>query len=270
MTSRISFHRTAYPGIDAMTAVSDRSFPRHTHDQYGLGVVDTGGHASLSDRRQVEAGPGTLIAVNPGEVHDGRPMHGRPRAWRILYFDVSLLQRLRTEVGACRSGSFAFASAAFADPPLRSLFNALFALMTTPALPLGELRCESGLLRLAARLAGPPPAAQATGYAARAAVRRATELIEAELAGDLRLERLAAAAGMSRFQLLRAFTAAFRMPAHAYIIQRRLAQARRLIRSGTALSDAALQSGFSDQSHLTRLFLRAYGVTPGCYAASVR
>ncbi|MGH7880284.1 MAG: AraC family ligand binding domain-containing protein, partial [Candidatus Binataceae bacterium] len=81
------FHKVPFAGVDAMSATSTRTFPRHTHDQYGMGVVDSGAHASLSDRGQVEAGPGSLIFVNPGEVHDGRAIGGRPRSWRILYFD---------------------------------------------------------------------------------------------------------------------------------------------------------------------------------------
>jgi hypothetical protein len=84
MSEQIRFHQFPLPGIDAMTATTSRSFPRHTHDQYGIGVIDSGGHASLSGRGQVEAGSGSLIFVNPGEVHDGRPIGGRPRGWRML------------------------------------------------------------------------------------------------------------------------------------------------------------------------------------------
>jgi hypothetical protein len=65
MTASARFYRYPSAGIDAMSASTPRCFPRHTHDQYGIGVLDVGGHASLSDRRQVEAGPGDLIFVDP-------------------------------------------------------------------------------------------------------------------------------------------------------------------------------------------------------------
>lgn len=82
-----------YPvaGVDAMSARTGRSYPRHTHDQFGVGFMDDGGHSSWSGRGQVEAWPGSAVSVNPGEVHDGRAIGGRPRSWRILYFDAPVL-----------------------------------------------------------------------------------------------------------------------------------------------------------------------------------
>ena len=49
-------------------------------------------------------------------------------------------------------------------------------------------------------------------------------------------------------------------------MQARLHLARRLIVAGQPLSAVAAEAGFSDQSHLTRLFGRSYGMTPGAYA----
>lgn len=252
-----------------MSAASDRSFPRHTHDQYGLGVIDRGAHASLSDQGQVEAGPGTLIAVNPGEVHDGRPLGGSPRSWRILSLEPALLRHLQGDVAEHEPRPFAFASAAFQDTPLRHTFNALFAAATAPEAPLAGLRCESLLLCLMARCTDGIQVRRAPALASPP-LRQLAELIEAELAGDVRLARLAAVAGMSRFRLLRTFAAAYGLTPHAYVVQRRLARARGLIRAGCPLAEVASRCGFSDQSHLTRAFVRHLGVAPGGYAACSR
>ena len=48
---------------------------------------------------------------------------------------------------------------------------------------------------------------------------------------------------------------------------RRLDRARALIRHGAPLADAALACGFADQSHMTRQFKRAYGLSPGRFIA---
>src|ERR1700737_245476 len=119
MLDRIRFHRFSVAGIDAMTATTSRSFPRHTHDQYGVGVIDSGGHASLSGQGQVEAGPGNLIFVNPGEVHDGRAIGGRPRSWRILYVNPSLMETTRADVLDHANPSLTFSWPVFADVELR-------------------------------------------------------------------------------------------------------------------------------------------------------
>src|SRR5258708_16776669 len=77
MVEQIRYFKVALKGIDAMSATTSRTYPRHTHDQYGIGVIDSGGHASLSGRGQVEAGSGSLRFVNPGEVHVARSLGGR-------------------------------------------------------------------------------------------------------------------------------------------------------------------------------------------------
>ncbi|MFD1226305.1 helix-turn-helix domain-containing protein [Pseudochrobactrum kiredjianiae] len=51
--------------------------------------------------------------------------------------------------------------------------------------------------------------------------------------------------------------------------QRRLQRARKMIAGGTALADAAQAAGFADQSHMTRLFARTYGMSPGIYATAM-
>ncbi|WP_410967232.1 helix-turn-helix transcriptional regulator, partial [Salmonella sp. SAL4436] len=84
----------------------------------------------------------------------------------------------------------------------------------------------------------------------------------AHLHHDIGLEQLAAACNIDRFRLSRAFKAAFGLAPHAYLVQLRLAHARRLLAAGASPAQVAPALGFADQSHLGRWFLRAYGMTP--------
>ena len=122
----IAFHSFPLAGIEPMSASTARAFPRHTHDEYGIGVVDAGGHASWSGRGQVEAGPGSFICVNPGEVHDGRAIGGRPRSWRIFYFDPAALADVHADIMEGAQGSFTFAAPVFADRGLHEAFETAF------------------------------------------------------------------------------------------------------------------------------------------------
>jgi AraC-like DNA-binding protein len=265
MPESILFHRTGLAGLEAMSADTARSFPRHTHDQYGIGVIDRGAQASASDARQVEAGPGDLIFVNPGEVHDGRARDGKPRAWRMLYLDPALLQQAREDVLESRGGAPAFPAPVASDAPMRALFDALHTRLTRSGGTLDAMAGELAVLRLAAGLEHRllrgtlPPRHDGR-------IARARERIDDAPAAALSLAGLAEDAGMSRFQLHRAFLRELGLSPHAYILQQRLALARRLIRAGTPLAETALAAGFCDQSHLSRCFARAYGVPPGRYA----
>lgn len=249
---------SSLPGLQAVRAESKRSFVRHSHDLFGIGVIDSGGQRSASGRGPVQALRGDVITVNPGEVHDGIALHGVARAWRMLYFEPALLaddgQRLE------------WTQPALHDPALRMSFNHLYAAVRRgdDALALEQglaalLQCAPGTW-LPERLACVAPLA----------LERARERIADDVTDAPGLAELAREAGLSRYQFLRAFAKAFGLPPHAWLQQRRLACACRSIAQGRALIDAAAEAGFSDQSHMTRLFVRCLGFTPGAYAVAQR
>ena len=112
-----------------------------------------------------------------------------------------------------------------------------------------------------------PVARPARGGLAPAARRRVLALVEARLATGVRVDELAREAGLSPAHFARAFRESVGQAPHQYLLARRLEHARRLLDAPRAtLSDVALRAGFADQAHLTRLFRRAYGVTPGAVA----
>ncbi|WP_312416910.1 AraC family ligand binding domain-containing protein, partial [Shinella sp.] len=77
-SGRFQVLRTAIDGVEAVIADS-------SHVTYGIGLVERGAQRSASGRGHVEAQAGNTITVNPGEVHDGAPVGGASRAWRMLY-----------------------------------------------------------------------------------------------------------------------------------------------------------------------------------------
>jgi len=96
--------------------------------------------------------------------------------------------------------------------------------------------------------------------------RRLRDYIEANLGEILTNDRLASVAACPTHHLLRHFKARFGLPPHSYVLARRLERARQLLRETTLPSpEIASQTGFSYQSHLTRLFKRRYGVTPAAF-----
>jgi AraC-like DNA-binding protein len=265
MKDDIRFHALPVHGIEAMHATSQRSFPRHTHDQYGIGMVDVGKHVSWSNRGQVEAGPRSFISVNPGEVHDGQAAGGCPRSWRILYFSPHAMAAMCSDVRDGVQSELMFAAPVFEDPRLRSIFDAAFSHCLARE-DHGTVACETAVLGLVAGLLHHSSARSVRDGGLTGCIRRARQMIDDDPARPLTLASLAQEAGLSKYRLLRSFARELGLTPHAYILQRRIACAQRLIRSGRGLAEAALASGFYDQSHLTRCFVRQLGVTPRGYA----
>lgn len=107
-----------------------------------------------------------------------------------------------------------------------------------------------------------PPPVMALRHPPRA-VRRAIEFIQANLAGDIRLADIAAAAGQSLFHFSRTFRAATGLTPHRYLTQARIERAKTLLReSDLPLVVIADEAGFSDQSHMSKVFKNWTGSTP--------
>ncbi len=96
--------------------------------------------------------------------------------------------------------------------------------------------------------------------------RRATRLIAENLHGDVSLASLASACGLSPNHFARAFKRSFGIPAHKYLIQRRVEKAKALIQhSDVPLIQVALECGFPDQPAFNRSFRAVVGTTPGVW-----
>jgi AraC-like DNA-binding protein len=104
---------------------------------------------------------------------------------------------------------------------------------------------------------------------ASASVMKALQRLDDAPELPISLAELAAESGVSRFQLLRGFARQVGTTPHAYLIQRRLRLVRRFLVEGKSVADAATSSGFADQSHMTRAFVRHFGVTPARYQAAI-
>jgi AraC-like DNA-binding protein len=258
--------RCAEPGVQAVAAATRHAFARHWHEQYGVGVIHQGAHKSASGRGMVEAGAGDIITVNPGEVHDGAPIGDTGRSWRMLYFEPSIVRDAFGEMHEGGSRTEEFPTPVMSDVRATATFGRLFEAMTASGDASSKMRGEELLLALLSGVLRERAAAEAPRLAPMA-IGRAKSRIDDAPAAPVTLADLARECGLSRFQVLRGFVRATGLTPHAYLTQRRIDLARRLIAGRVPLAEAAAASGFADQSHMTRTFVGKYGVSPGAYAA---
>ncbi len=211
----------------------------------------------------VEAGPGSIITCNPGEVHDGMPI-GDSRAWRMLYLAPEFVGAIVADIREGATASFEFTHPVVVSQGHARAFELAYE-MTTGRFADAERSQERLILLLAGMLHKKPPSPPSASALARAKAR-----IDEDPAAPVTLAALAREADLSRFQVVRGFAKLTGLTPHAYIVQRRLDAARAMIADGGTLAEAATTCGFSDQSHFNRMFVQRYGVTPGAYAEAMR
>jgi AraC-like DNA-binding protein len=110
---------------------------------------------------------------------------------------------------------------------------------------------------------GDRPTVPATGC--ERSVKLARAFIERHFAARITLDDIAAAAGVSKFHLARGFNDRVGLPLYRYLKAVRVGRALALLRKGLRPADVVGLAGFVDQPHITRVFRRELGITPGRY-----
>lgn len=107
------------------------------------------------------------------------------------------------------------------------------------------------------------------GALSPAAVRQVDEYVTARLAEPISLQEMASAVALSRYHFARRFRDATGMSPHEYVMTKRIEAAQGMLRrTRLTLREVASECGFSDQSHLTRVFRQRFGVTPGQFRSA--
>jgi AraC-like DNA-binding protein len=252
------------PGVELLIARYHRQeFAPHWHDDFVVPVVERGVQSYLYAGRTNLAGPGHIAAINPGEVHTAKRGSDAGWAYRAFYPSVAFMRQLADGMRDRVSALPWLATPTIADDVLAAQLLHAHYLVQANA---DTLESGTALIRamstLLIRYAGVKPASSLRSPN-RERVARMLELLAENLGGELTLAQLAAAVDLSPFYAAHLFSQQMGMPPHAWRNQLRLHRARTLMRGAYSVADAAVASGFADQSHLTRHFKKAYGMPPG-------
>ena len=282
--------------LDLLHARMVEPFAPHVHDGFSIGVCLEGLEMIRYRGRRHYAAPGSVVILPPGEAHTGGPSGGANFVYRVMYPSTELLAD-----GAARP--LRFPEPVVMDPALATELRRAHAALSRAAQGSGPWPAEAAghgpagaqpagpgpagpgpvstepletesrlcwlfgeLARRHAAPAGPASGLPGTGVVAHQVMGRLADQLTCPPA----LADLAADAGLSRYQLLRAFRAEVGMPPYAWLAQHRVARARLLLEHGHRPAEAATLTGFADQAHLTRWFRRVVGVTPGAYRNGVQ
>lgn len=254
----------ALPFIEARTVADGRRvcYARHSHETFSIGLIDSGCSSYINRHHLCRIDAGTLVLMNPGDVHACNPIENQPWAYRMLYVNVGWLADLQDDLGLGGTGFRRFSPILTRDPLLQAGFRSFHDALTDER---AELARKHGAAvaffsalhrRLRLEVAAPVNDSK---------LRRAAELIADNYQRPLRLDEISHAAGMSPSSLIRSFKKHFGMTPHAYLTNRRVQFARAELRRGIPIAEVALAAGFADQAHLQRAFKQLLAATPGHY-----
>lgn len=237
-------------------------YDMHRHDTYAIGRTLSGVQSFAYRRSTTHSTPGGTIVLHPDEPHDGHAGTDAGFHYRMVYIEPSLIQQV------LGGKPLPFITGGRSNDP--RLFAASETLLQAMDRVIDPLEAEDAIFDLAHALAG----AAGVRRGRQSIDYRAAEIARACLLDNLEhaitLEDLELASGRDRWSLSRDFRVLYGTSPHRYQIMRRLDMVRRLAAAGQSLADSAAWAGFTDQSHMTRHFTRAFGHSPGHWLRTLR
>ena len=244
-----------------------QTFKPHAHGEYLFGVIVGGVHAVWCRGTMNLVPAGTVVTMRPGDVHHGGA--GSDAGWRqrMLYIGEAGIGALLSDMADREiAPPLDFGAAFHARPALARRFVALHAVLHGATQALARDVALDSLMRAILRELVPGAIPEDTTGGPDGRIADVIAYLTARVEADVTLDELCAVSGLRRRQTIAAFRRHTGLPPHAWHIQQKIERVKRLLRAGVPVALAAAETGFADQSHMTRHFVAIVGVTPGAYA----
>jgi AraC-like DNA-binding protein len=255
----------ALPFIEARRVTDGRKlcYAPHAHATFSIGAI-TGGTSTYCNRdAQQQVHAGSVVLMNPGDVHACNPIDDQAWSYLMLYVDCVWLADLQQQQGFSQAPGFKRLDSILSeDAQLYSGVLSLYQCLTSDLSLADKQQTAERFFSLMLELLDSPAAANAQVHKQ---LEQAANLIRQHCGEALKIEDMSSAAGLSPSYLNRAFKQHFGMTPHAYLLNQRIQLARNLLKQGQPLAEVALQTGFADQAHFQRAFKHLLAATPGHY-----
>ncbi|MGI9537018.1 MAG: helix-turn-helix domain-containing protein [Desulfocapsaceae bacterium] len=254
-------------GLQLMRACyRNQRFSRHSHEGYGFGVVERGTLCFRYLGVDHSAPKGMINLVCPGECHDGHGKTAEGWSYRMFYIAPELMTSL---VGGDekKSSSLPFFRAGVIDNKelATQLVQSHRYIIEHPTENLAIEEFISCFITSLVRAYGDEKLQRPRPLIGAQQIKIVVEKLEDEFRENHRLETLSAIAGISKYHFIRVFRENTGLTPHKYLNQTRIKRSEQMLREGLDLSEVAYQTGFSDQSHFSRMFKSIKGISPGAF-----
>ncbi|MDF2921834.1 MAG: AraC family transcriptional regulator [Paenibacillaceae bacterium] len=240
-----------------------QKFPNHFHDYYVIGFIEAGQRHLCCKNQESMINPGDILLFNPGDVHSCEQVDGKTLYYRALHIRPEIMRKTALEITG----------------------REFFPCFPQPVLYRSELACSlqelHGMIcegepdfikeelylfimgQLIAEYA--EPASKSMILEPASLFKPVTEYIETHYAQTVGLDELSRLMNMSKYHFLRSFTRQHGISPYSYLETVRIGKAKKLLEQGVLPVEAALQTGFHDQSHFSKYFKSFIGLTPRQY-----
>lgn len=252
------------------------SCPRHFHETYQFEIIKKGKKQCFCKGRNYNnIGRGSMIMVNPGEIHTGGTAGNGELVCIAFYPEADAWQTIigeSFEAPETAKKISNFKSTVASDNKIVDNVQSLYNLIETREVDfLAQELFQQIMVDLLTKHSTSHLSLDENFQRYAQAMARASEYINDNIGDKLLLEDIAKAAFISPFHFLRIFRNLTGMTLHQYILSLRIERAKALLlQQKDSISNTFSQVGFANQTHFTKVFKKITGLTPKQYKDIVR
>ncbi len=247
------------------TEYANFEFPRHFHTYYTILLVEEGVNLGFTGRHKYTIGPGSILLINPGEIHAGKSYAKKYLKFSSIKIEEDFLYQLLTNNGIDLKTDILFYNKPINDPDLsRKMKVVLDSITNCQERNLMDHCLTEFIFDLI------------EGHSLNAShfkdetldflyLKKAREFIQDNYQQNISLTNIAQACYVSEYHLSRQFQRHFGLSPFAYIRNYRVEKARQLLQEKENITEVALSVGFYDHSHFLKNFKKLMGMRPSQY-----
>lgn len=237
-------------------------FPNHFHEYYVIGFIENGQRVLSCQNQEYTLKKGNILLLNPGDNHACVQSDDGTLDYRGFNISKEVMLDLAKEVTG-RKELPVFSKTVIFDEDATCYLSLLHGLVMKGSCEFGKEENLLLLISLLIQRYGQP--SHRCIPECREEVEKACDFMEKHFADRIYLEQICRYTGLSKSTLLRTFTKSKGVTPYSYLENIRIGKAKKLLEQGVPPIEAAMQTGFSDQSHFTNYFNRFIGLSPGFY-----
>ncbi|MEW9700026.1 AraC family ligand binding domain-containing protein [Paenibacillus sp. SI8] len=239
-------------GITALSAsMTDFTYKKHSHKEYAIGVTLRGiQRYNLDGSLQLSYQNGVML-FNPEQAHDGMANDESSLDYVMLYIEPQLLLEVIEKKDIVRFSTPVVYDSRL-EQRIRSLSHAILSEKE-------EALCSELLLSLTESLI--QTNLSTNDKKDNALIRKAKDILHANLENVLKLEEVCKELNLSKFQFIRFFKAHTGISPYQYFLNCKIEHAKQLIEKRGDIYSAVAECGFVDLTHLNKHFKSVYGTT---------
>jgi AraC-like DNA-binding protein/mannose-6-phosphate isomerase-like protein (cupin superfamily) len=240
-----------------------QKFPNHFHEYYVIGFIEDGSRYLSCRNREYTIESGDLLLFNPGDNHTCEQIDDNALDYRCINIQPEIMSKAVYEITGKDFMPYFTTQVVFHSDLVKLLKELHLMIMQEEKDFIKEEIFLFFLKQLVEEYT--EQEMQSPRLEQTAQAKAICEFLETNYMKHITLDDLSHLSGLSKYHLLRSFTKQKGITPYSYLETIRIDRAKKLLEQGVLPIDAALQTGFADQSHFTNFFKKLIGLTPSQY-----